>query len=126
MSIQIAKGGAMNGFSPGDNMAMKVPADQFDATVQFYRDVIGLRQIKKHLPSFVFDFNGKNLWIDKMDNLPRAEIWLEIRVDDVKTAAGYLKSHKVQRRDEVEKLPEGFDGFWISNPAGIIHLVCND
>ncbi len=116
----------MNGFSPGDNMAMKVPADQFDATVQFYRDVIGLRQIKKHLPSFVFDFNGKNLWIDKMDNLPRAEIWLEIRVDDVKTAAGYLKSHKVQRRDEVEMLPEGFDGFWISNPAGIIHLVCND
>ncbi|MGD9900675.1 MAG: hypothetical protein AB7T22_16240 [Calditrichaceae bacterium] len=61
-----------------------------------------------------------------MDDLQQAEVWLEIRTDDVKTAAGYLKSHNVQRRDEVETLPEGFDGFWISNPAGIIHLVCND
>ncbi len=116
----------MNGFTAGDNIAMKVPAHQFDATVQFYLDLMGFRQLEVHLPYFVFDFGGKNLWIDKMFDLDRAEIWLEIRVDDVKRAAEYLKSQKVKRRDEVEKLPDGFEGFWISNPAGIIHLVCND
>jgi hypothetical protein len=31
----------------------------------------------------------------------------------------------VVRCDEVEKLPPDLDGFWIMNPAGIVHLVCS-
>jgi hypothetical protein len=27
------------------------------------------------------------------------------------------------RCDPIEKLPPGFDGCWILNPAGIVHLV---
>ena len=34
-----------------------------------------------------------------------------------------MSQHGVVRRDEVEKLPDGFNGFWVCNPAGIIHLV---
>jgi hypothetical protein len=31
--------------------------------------------------------------------------------------------HGVARRDEVENLREDFNGFFISDPGGIIHLV---
>jgi len=27
------------------------------------------------------------------------------------------------RCNEIEPLPEGFRGFWIADPAGIVHLV---
>jgi hypothetical protein len=49
--------------------------------------------------------------------------WLEVVTDDVVTAASHFAGWGVVRRDEIEKLPEGFNGFWIANPAGIIHLV---
>jgi hypothetical protein len=32
----------------------------------------------------------------------------------------------VMRRDEIEKLPVDFEGLWITNAAGIIHLVSSD
>jgi hypothetical protein len=31
--------------------------------------------------------------------------------------------HGIARRDEVEKLREDFNGFFISGPNGMIHLV---
>jgi hypothetical protein len=34
-----------------------------------------------------------------------------------------LKIHGVFRRDEVEQLREDFNGFFISAPNGLIHLV---
>jgi hypothetical protein len=34
-----------------------------------------------------------------------------------------IASAGVVRRDEIEPLGEAFDGFWISNPAGVINLV---
>jgi hypothetical protein len=30
------------------------------------------------------------------------------------------------RCDQIEPLPEGFEGFWIANPAAIAHLVAKD
>lgn len=53
----------------------------------------------------------------------QAEIWLELNTSDVQSAAGYLKSAGIVRRDEIEALPEDFEGFWITSPASIIHLV---
>jgi hypothetical protein len=29
----------------------------------------------------------------------------------------------IARRDEIEPLPEGFEGFWIASPASIIQIV---
>lgn len=113
-------------FAGGQNIAMKVPSNQWDKTVQFYKDVIGLKVIDHEPttpPSVCFEFGANQLWIDKVDNLSQAEIWLELVVKNTQTAAKFLESAEVVRCDEVEPLPKNFDGFWISNPASIVHLV---
>jgi len=114
-------------FRPGRNIAMKVPAHEYDDTVAFYQDVLGLRQIPGQAPSSTesvrFDFGGKILWIDKVLSLSQSEIWLEVYTNDVAGASRYLGEHGCIRRDEIEELPDGFSGFWVSSPANIIHLV---
>lgn len=110
-------------FSPGRNIAMKVPPHQFDATVRFYRDVLGFDQIKEHAPSVVFKFGDMQLWIDRVPSLSQAELWLEVVTDDLIAAAAHLQAAKVVRCDDIEPLPEGLRAFWIANPAGIVHLV---
>ena len=114
-------------FRPGTNIAMKVPMHEFDKTVAFYRDVLGFEQKQASSPdrfdSVVFDFGGKNLWIDSIAGLSQAEIWLEVETDDTEQAGAYLADMGCVRRDEVEPLPPDFRGFWICNPANIIHLI---
>jgi catechol 2,3-dioxygenase-like lactoylglutathione lyase family enzyme len=113
-------------FAAGRNIAMKVPPHEWEATIEFYRDVVGMKIIEQSqaVPtSICFDFGENRLWIDRVDGLSQAEVWLELKADDLRKAAGHLGSAGVVRRDEIEKLPEGFEGFWIQNPASIIHLV---
>jgi catechol 2,3-dioxygenase-like lactoylglutathione lyase family enzyme len=113
-------------FAGGRNIAMKVPPHLWDETVAFYRDVIGLNvteQAPTTPPSVCFEFGANQLWVDRVDHLSQAEIWLEIRTPDVHAAAGHLQSAGIVRRDEIEPLPEGFEGYWIQNPASIIHIV---
>ena len=105
---------------------MKVPPHQWEATVQFYRDVLGLRIIEHaptEPPSVCFAFGANQLWIDRVDGMSQAELWLELRTSDVQHAARHLDSAGIARRDEIEPLPEGFEGFWIQNPASVIHMV---
>jgi len=52
-----------------------------------------------------------------------AEVWLEVITDDSEAASKYFEKNNCIRRDEIEPLPEGFKGFWVANPANIIHLV---
>ena len=111
-------------FAPGRNIAMKVPPHQYDATVAFYRDVLGLQEITSQAPAVGFEFGSKNLWIDRVPGVSQAELWLEVTTDDTAAAAQYLKSAGIARCDEIEPLPEGLDAFWISSPSAIIHLVC--
>lgn len=113
-------------FEGGKNIAMKVPPHQFDSTVSFYRDVLGLDVIERHLPSVVFAFGDNNLWIDSVAGLSQAEIWLEVVTNDIQGASEHLDVSNIVRCDEIEKLPDGFDAFWISSPASIIHLVCGE
>jgi catechol 2,3-dioxygenase-like lactoylglutathione lyase family enzyme len=113
-------------FSAGRNIAMKVPPHMFDATVQFYRDVLGLREITKHAPSIGFEFGSNNLWIDRVAGMSQTEIWLEVVTNNITAAAQLLKNEGVVRCDEIEPLPDGFQAFWISSPASIVHLVCKD
>ncbi|MCR4266374.1 VOC family protein [Nitratireductor sp. ZSWI3] len=114
---------ARPGFSGGRNIAMKVPAHQYEATVQFYRDVLGLEPIEELLPSVGFRFGANQLWIDRAPGMSQAELWLEIVTDDTAAAAKHLREAGIARCDAIEPLGESFDGFWISNPAAIIHLV---
>lgn len=114
-------------FTPGKNIAMKVPPHEYEKTVAFYRDILGFRQIQGEFSSSTesvrFDFDGKVLWIDKVPSLSQAEIWLEVCTDDIEGASEYLRENGCSRCDEIEELPDDFKGFWISNPANIIHLV---
>jgi hypothetical protein len=113
-------------FAGGRNIAMKVPPHLYEATVQFYRDVVGLKLIEDHPPSIAFEFGGNQLWIDRVPGLSQAEIWLELITNDVSAASDHLKSSNVVRCDEIEPLPEELQAFWVSSPASIVHLVCKD
>jgi predicted enzyme related to lactoylglutathione lyase len=114
-------------FTPGKNLAMKVPVHEYEKTVSFYRDILGLEQVDSPSPnsyeSVAFKFGDKKLWIDKIEGISQAEIWLEVITDDLETVAKYIEENKCVRRDEIEPLPKGLKGFWISNPANIIHLI---
>lgn len=114
-------------FEAGKNIAMKVPVHEYEDAVAFYRDVLRLPPVSDDVPSSTesvrFSFGDKVLWIDKVPSLSQAEIWLEVLTDDVDGASQYLEEQGCARRDEIEALPGGFNGFWISSPANIIHLV---
>jgi len=108
---------------PGRNIALKVPPHQFDETVTFYRDVLQLPELQGTDSIIGFDFDGKDIWIDSVATLSHAEVWFEIYADNLPEAEAYFEEAGTIRRDEIEKLPNGFQGFWIANPAGLIHLV---
>ena len=113
-------------FSGGRNIAMKVPPHQWEATVAFYRDIVGLPTFAHEPtepPSVGFVFGGNRLWIDRVESVSHAELWLELTTPDVPAAAEHLRAAGVVRRDEIEPLPDDHEGFWIANPAGIIHMV---
>jgi hypothetical protein len=113
-------------FAGGRNIAMKVPPHQWEATVAFYRDTVGLPTFDHDPttpPSVGFIFGGNRLWIDRVESVSHAELWLELTTEDVPGAAAYLDAAGVVRRDEIEPLPEDHEGFWIANPASIIHMV---
>ena len=114
-------------FAAGKNIAMKVPANEFDSTVEFYRDILMFEVVNttfsSDIKSVTFKFGDNTLWIDKIPGIRRAEVWLEVVTEDIEAASEYLKKNNCIRRDEIEPLPDGFKGLWIANPAGIIHLV---
>ncbi len=70
-----------------------------------------------------FRFGEIRLWVDQVPSLSQAEIWLEVQSDDTEKASAALEASGVVRCDDIEPLPKGFNGFWIANPAGIVHLV---
>ena len=114
-------------FRAGRNIAIKVPEHEYDATVAFYRDILALPLLASEAPSATdttrFEFGDKVLWIDRVTTISQAEIWLEILTDDVDRASTYLQSQGLVRRDGIEPLPDGFQGFWLSSPANVVHLV---
>ena len=107
----------------GVNIAMKVPPHQYEATIAFYRDVVGLKPFTTKAPAIGFELGPNRLWIDEAPMLSQAEIWLELFTDDFPVAADHFAKAGVVRCDAIEPLGEGFRGFWIANPASIIHLV---
>lgn len=119
-------------FRGGSNLAMKLPKAQFDRTVAFYRDVLGMTVEDYAHPdtraavsrSVKVAFGPSTLWLDRVDNYAQAELWLELVTDDdLEAATAHLASHGVEPQDELEALPPGLAAHWISNPAGIPHLV---
>ncbi|MES9990387.1 MAG: VOC family protein [Candidatus Thiodiazotropha sp.] len=114
-------------FHAGKNIAVKVPSHEYDQTVLFYEEILGLQRIPSNsadqFESVSFEFGDKNLWIDRIAGLSQSEVWLEIETDNIESAKQYLTDQGCAIRDEIEPLPEGFKGFWLSGPNNIIHLV---
>ena len=113
-------------FRGGRNIALKVPPHQWDATVRFYRETLGLKELPEHKADVVFQFGHNHLWIDRVETVSQAELWLEVITDDVPAAAKHLKAAGVTRCDEIESLPEGMQAFWIASPSAIVHLVTDE
>lgn len=118
-------------FRGGTNVAMKLPKAQFDRTVEFYRDVLGLTVTEETGAetlaavdrSVAVDFGPMTLWLDRVDNYAQAGLWLELFTDDVDGATEYLAGRGIEPQDELERLPGGLAAHWITNPAGIPHIV---
>ena len=113
-------------FRGGTNIAMKIPSGEWSQTVAFYRDSLGLEVLDSLPESVVFQFGSQRLWIDLCSKLAHAEVWLEVIVDSFDDTAKALSVGGIERCDEVEPLPPGFRGFWIRNPAGLVHLVVEE
>ncbi len=111
----------------GKNIAIKVPPHEYENTVSFYRDIIGLVEqevsLSESYESISFIFGDKNLWIDKISGISQAEVWFELVTDNCAEAASYLEAQGVVRRDSIEALPDNVKGFWICSPSNIIHLI---
>ena len=101
---------------------MKVPAHQFDATVESYRQ-LGIPVLAQSSSSVLFQFGPTHLHVDKIENIERAEIWLELVVSDANAAAAVVEHAKFERCDDVEQLPKDYPGFWVTSPSSIVHLV---
>jgi hypothetical protein len=110
-------------FTGGRNVTIKLPPEDFNDTVVFYRDTLGLPVEFTSFTTVRVDFGPFTLWLDRIEGQRQAEIWLEVETDDADAAAQILKEAGVKRVDSIEPLPTGFRGFWIKTPAGQIHLV---
>jgi catechol 2,3-dioxygenase-like lactoylglutathione lyase family enzyme len=110
-------------FRGGRNIAMKAPPHRWEATVAFYERTLGLPIRRREPASVAFEFGSNVLWIDRVEHLSQAEVWLEIITDDVAAARGHLDAAGTVRCGGVEPLPPGLDAFWIANPADVVHLV---
>lgn len=118
-------------FAAGTNIAMKLPLATYEATVRFYRDVLGLPVVEQDTSgvptvarSHSLPFGGVTLWLDRVDHLEVAETWLEIVTDGLAASMDHLTAAGIETCDEVEPVPGlGTHMHWIRNPAGVIHLV---
>ncbi|QSB15390.1 VOC family protein [Natronosporangium hydrolyticum] len=117
-------------FQGGANIAMKVPAAKFAETVAFYRDVLGFDVIEE--PAAAVDmvshavrmaFGDCTLWLDRVENYAKADVWLELRTDDLGAAVQHLADHGTVTQDELERLPEGSRAHWVCNPVAVPHLL---
>jgi catechol 2,3-dioxygenase-like lactoylglutathione lyase family enzyme len=116
-------------FTAGLNIAMKIPKAQYEATVAFYRDVLGF-DVKEEDVSYAptvsrthsVRFGPNTLWLDCVDNYSQPDLWLQLHTDDLDAATATLAAAGIRPCDEVEPLDESRT-HWIKNPAGVVHLL---
>ena len=92
----------------------------------FYRDTLSLSVLRELENTISFEFGSVHLHVERADRHSHPDIWFELITEDVAAGKAYLDQQGVQRRDEIEKLPDGFNGFWVCNPASVTHLVCDE
>ena len=111
-------------FTPGVNIAIKIPKSKYDKTVDFYRSTLKLEVTEKPIDNPTVSrthevkFGNIIIWLDCVDNYTHSETWLQLAVVDVEQATNYLQSNGVETCDELEKLPKNMH--WIQDPAGTV------
>jgi hypothetical protein len=104
---------------PGKNIAVKVPLYRWAETVSYYRDRVGLKITQQSSETVAFAFGEFTLWIDRVEKQSQVDVWLELFTDDPDSALAHLGG---PMRAELEPLNE-VDGYWTSDPAGVVLLV---
>jgi hypothetical protein len=112
----------MHPLEAGHNIAVKVPAGLFDATVRFYRDTVQLPVAAERDTSVGFSFGPMVLWLDRVEHATHAEVWLELSTPDVETATATLVAAGARKADEIEPLDRA-DRHWIIDPGGTVLLL---
>ncbi len=112
-------------YAAGPNVAMKLPLRVFDDTLTFYRDALGLPVTENDTGALV-QFGAMRLHLDRLPRQSQTDIWLQILTDDTAAAKADLQAKGVTVCNEVEALPDDFDGFWVAAPSGTIHLIAGD
>ena len=107
----------------GPNIAVKVPPQQWEQTVRFYGESMGLARIESLAPAVVFELGADRLWIDRVETLRQAEVWLEFQTDSSATTVALLSHEGFVHGDSIEPLPKGFHRFWIAGPADFLHRI---
>lgn len=110
-------------FITGHNVAMKIPSQEYESTLNFYRNILSLKEVSNpnladQSPRFVL--GDKILCLDSVATLSRAEVWLEILSEDVEAAAKYFEEQGCALREEIKPLLQGLKGFWVAGPSGIV------
>jgi catechol 2,3-dioxygenase-like lactoylglutathione lyase family enzyme len=116
-------------FAGSVNIAMKIPRADYDATVAFYRDTLGLPVTTADASStptvsatHAVQFGPNTLWLDRVDTYSQPDIWLEVHTDDLDSATHRLANDGIGTCDEIEPIVGApFRSHWIKNPAGVVH-----
>eukprot|EP01063_Lacrimia_lanifica_P022914 TRINITY_DN3041_c1_g2_i1.p2 TRINITY_DN3041_c1_g2~~TRINITY_DN3041_c1_g2_i1.p2 ORF type:complete len:383 (+),score=149.82 TRINITY_DN3041_c1_g2_i1:107-1255(+) len=111
-------------FTGGRNIALKCPPTKYESTVEFYRVTLGMEIVHYCRSCCKLRWNDTMfMWIDCVDTCATVT-WLEVATASTAAAKAYLKGRKkVSLRPEVEALPPGVDGFWVSPPNDMVHLI---
>ncbi|UED86108.1 VOC family protein [Streptomyces profundus] len=118
----------------GVNIAMKIPAADYAATVAFYRETLGLEVIDEAegeatgsvgvTRTHAFRFGPTTLWLDQVDGLARSDLWLELRTSALESAVEHLAAAGHRTCDEIEPFVDpNTRAHWIRNPAGVVHVL---
>lgn len=110
-------------FRGGRNIAMKLPERDYAKTLTFYAETLGLEVISQDEAGAIIAFGDLRLHLDRIPHQSQTDIWLEVQTNETNAARQSLAEQGVTICDEVEPLPDGFDGFWVAAPNGTIHLI---
>ncbi len=113
----------MSTYTAGRNIAMKIPLRDYDAVVRFYTETLGFPVIDADESCTVVEFGHVRLNLDRVPHQSQTDVWFQVQTKDVSAAKRELEDDGVTMCDEVEPLPDGYDGFWITAPNGVIHLI---
>lgn len=99
-------------FKAGINIAIKIPKNKYEQTVEFYRNILKFKVDEKPINNPTVSrthkviFGNNIIWLDCVDNYTHSETWLQLTVPSVEEATEYLKDNNVLFCDEIEELPQ--------------------